>query len=49
MHRVPAPHRPRLTGLDAARGLAVLGMFATHVGAADTLFDWSDPASWSGR
>lgn len=37
---------PRLTGLDAARGLAVLGMFAAHVGAAHTPFSWSDPTSW---
>ncbi|MCL9664355.1 heparan-alpha-glucosaminide N-acetyltransferase domain-containing protein [Curtobacterium albidum] len=46
MHHVPPPHRPRLTGLDAARGLAVLGMFAAHVGAPDTPFDWTDPSSW---
>ena len=37
----------RLDGLDAARGLAVLGMFAAHVGAAHTPFDWSDPATWT--
>ncbi|MDM7892016.1 heparan-alpha-glucosaminide N-acetyltransferase domain-containing protein [Curtobacterium caseinilyticum] len=43
----PRAHsRPRLTGLDAARGLAVLGMFAAHVGVVDTPFDWSDPTSW---
>ncbi|WP_081984591.1 heparan-alpha-glucosaminide N-acetyltransferase domain-containing protein [Curtobacterium sp. MR_MD2014] len=46
MQHVNAPTRPRLAGLDAARGLAVLGMFAAHVGAADTLFDWTDPSSW---
>ncbi|WP_161972620.1 acyltransferase family protein [Curtobacterium sp. HSID17257] len=46
MHHVTPPHRLRLTGLDAARGLAVLGMFAAHVGAAHTAFDWSDPSSW---
>ncbi len=46
MQHVLAPTRPRLAGLDAARGLAVLGMFAAHVGAADRLFDWTDPSSW---
>lgn len=46
MQQVFAPTRPRLAGLDAARGLAVLGMFAAHVGAADRLFDWTDPSSW---
>ncbi|ROS78293.1 putative membrane protein YeiB [Curtobacterium sp. PhB130] len=39
--------RPRVNGLDVARGIAVLGMFAAHVGAAATPFTWADPASWS--
>jgi uncharacterized membrane protein YeiB len=37
---------PRLHGLDAARGLAVLGMFAAHVGNTAASFDWASPASW---
>lgn len=36
----------RLSGLDAARGLAVLGMFAAHLGGPAPSFDWSTPASW---
>ncbi|TXR56967.1 heparan-alpha-glucosaminide N-acetyltransferase domain-containing protein [Quadrisphaera setariae] len=39
--------RPRLRGVDLARGLAVLGMFAAHIGAAPT-FLASDPSTWGG-
>lgn len=40
------PRPARLSGIDAARGLAVLGMFAAHVGAGDGPFDWTRPGSW---
>lgn len=33
-----------MTGVDLTRGVAVLGMFTAHVGAAGT--SWSDPAGW---
>src|SRR5690606_6008517 len=32
----PSPPRGRLTGVDAARGLALLGMFAVHIFPAGT-------------
>jgi uncharacterized membrane protein len=35
----------RLAGIDLARGLAVLGMFAAHLIALPD-FSWSDPATW---
>jgi len=35
----------RIVGIDVARGLAVLGMFAAHVGFTPA-FDWVEPASW---
>lgn len=35
----------RIVGLDVARGLAVIGMFAAHVLILD-LFDWSTPGTW---
>ena len=35
----------RLHGIDVARGLAVLGMMAAHVGA-NTDFDFARPATW---
>lgn len=38
---------PRLLGVDAARGLAVIGMIGAHVGATGWL-DWSDPSTWAG-
>jgi uncharacterized membrane protein YeiB len=41
------PRLPRLPGVDAARGIAVLGMFAAHVGAVDGPLDWTRPTSWS--
>jgi uncharacterized membrane protein len=34
----------RVPGVDVARGLAVLGMFAAHVGVATD--DWSRPSGW---
>ncbi|QAY68674.1 heparan-alpha-glucosaminide N-acetyltransferase domain-containing protein [Xylanimonas protaetiae] len=34
----------RVPGVDVARGLAVLGMFAAHVGV--TTGDWSEPSGW---
>ncbi|HWR84407.1 MAG TPA: heparan-alpha-glucosaminide N-acetyltransferase domain-containing protein [Rhodoglobus sp.] len=37
---------PRVLGVDVARGLAVIGMFAAHV-AVQVPFDWS-PHTWSG-
>jgi uncharacterized protein len=37
---------PRVLGVDVARGLAVIGMFAAHV-AVQVPFDWS-PDTWSG-
>jgi uncharacterized membrane protein YeiB len=37
---------PRLHGIDAARGLAVLGMFAAHVGAVDGPLDLTRPSTW---
>ena len=36
---------PRLNGLDIARGLAILGMVAAHLGDFP-LFAWSDPFSY---
>lgn len=35
----------RLAGVDLARGLAVLGMFAAHLIALPD-FSWEDPATW---
>ncbi|HET8927379.1 MAG TPA: heparan-alpha-glucosaminide N-acetyltransferase domain-containing protein [Microbacterium sp.] len=35
----------RLAGIDLARGLAVMGMFAAHLIALPD-FSWSDPATW---
>lgn len=37
---------PRITGVDLARGLAVLGMFTAHLVAIDVDFDIADPDSW---
>jgi hypothetical protein len=36
----------RITGVDLARGLAVLGMFAAHLLWITEPFDWVDPGSW---
>jgi uncharacterized protein len=35
----------RITGVDLARGLAVLGMYGAHVGATEA-FDWTAPGTW---
>lgn len=37
----------RLAGVDLARGLAVLGMFAAHL-VVTTELAWSDPTTWTG-
>ncbi|MGQ7297505.1 heparan-alpha-glucosaminide N-acetyltransferase domain-containing protein [Quadrisphaera sp. KR29] len=42
-----AAPRVRLAGVDLARGVAVLGMFAAHAAAAPTLLA-ADPATWGG-
>ncbi|MEZ3159760.1 heparan-alpha-glucosaminide N-acetyltransferase domain-containing protein [Microbacterium sp. BWT-B31] len=36
----------RLAGVDLARGLAVLGMFAAHLLPDSGPFDWGTPATW---
>jgi uncharacterized membrane protein YeiB len=41
----PVRAASRITGLDVARGLAVLGMFAAHVLLVDE-FDWATPMTW---
>ncbi|MFC9998115.1 heparan-alpha-glucosaminide N-acetyltransferase domain-containing protein [Nocardia sp. NPDC127526] len=40
-----APPSSRIVALDAARGLAVLGMIVAHIGVTRTLA-WNDPGSW---
>jgi uncharacterized membrane protein YeiB len=37
---------PRIAGIDLARGLAVVGMFAAHTLILDD-FDWVDAATWA--
>ncbi|MGU3409913.1 heparan-alpha-glucosaminide N-acetyltransferase domain-containing protein [Microbacterium sp. M1A1_1b] len=37
----------RLSGVDVARAVALLGMVAAHVGGIADQLDWSDPSSWS--
>jgi hypothetical protein len=37
----------RLSGVDVARAVALLGMVAAHVGGVTDHLDWSDPSSWS--
>jgi len=37
----------RIAGIDLARGLAVLGMFAAHLLWIDDPFDWGDPSTWT--
>ncbi|MFE1645406.1 heparan-alpha-glucosaminide N-acetyltransferase domain-containing protein [Microbacterium sp. P01] len=37
----------RLTGVDLARGLAILGMFAAHLVAIDPIV-WTDASTWGG-
>lgn len=36
----------RIGGIDLARGLAVIGMFAAHLLATADFWDWRDPATW---
>lgn len=36
----------RLAGVDLARGLAVLGMFAAHLLWITDPFDWGTPGTW---
>ncbi len=43
--RLEPPHR--LAGVDLARGLAVVGVFAAHL-AVITPLEWGDPGTWSG-
>lgn len=43
--RLEPPHR--IAGVDLARGLAVIGVFAAHLAVIETL-EWSDPGTWSG-
>lgn len=37
----------RVTGIDVARALAIIGMIGAHVGYAPDIF-WSDPSTWGG-
>ncbi|MDQ0642085.1 heparan-alpha-glucosaminide N-acetyltransferase domain-containing protein [Microbacterium murale] len=39
--------RDRIAGIDLARGLAVIGMFAAHLLANADQFVWAEPATWS--
>lgn len=36
----------RIVGIDLARGLAILGMFAAHLLDTGSGLDWSDPGTW---
>ncbi|MGF6823343.1 putative membrane protein [Microbacterium sp. ZKA21] len=36
----------RIGGVDLARGLAVIGMFAAHLLATTDHWDWDDPSTW---
>lgn len=45
LRRLDGP--PRIPGLDLARGLAVIGMFAAHLYTLPQI-DWTDPATWGG-
>lgn len=38
--------RSRVAGIDLARGLAVLGMFAAHLLWIEEAFDWADASTW---
>lgn len=38
---------PRIAGVDLARGLAVIGMFAAHLVWTADRWVWSDPSTWS--
>ncbi len=37
----------RIAGVDLARGLAVVGMFAAHLWETAPAWDWTDPATWT--
>lgn len=37
----------RIAGVDLARGLAVIGMFAAHLIITAEVFDWGDPSTWT--
>ncbi len=37
----------RVTGIDVARALAIIGMIGAHVGYAPDIY-WSDPSTWGG-
>ena len=37
----------RIAGVDLARGLAVIGMFAAHLLLTADAFVWGDPSTWS--
>ncbi|MBD3943733.1 DUF418 domain-containing protein [Microbacterium sp. NEAU-LLC] len=37
----------RVGGVDLARGLAVLGMFAAHLLVIDDPISWTDPSTWT--
>ncbi|REJ04401.1 DUF1624 domain-containing protein [Microbacterium bovistercoris] len=36
----------RIGGVDLARGLAVIGMFAAHLLTTPEFWDWGDPSTW---
>jgi len=37
----------RIAGIDLARGLAIVGMFAAHLIVTADEFSWSDPGTWT--
>lgn len=37
----------RIAGIDAARGLAIIGMFAAHLIVTADAFEWGDPSTWT--
>lgn len=43
-----APEDRRIHGVDLARGLAVVGMFAAHLVVTAPMLRWSDPSTWNG-
>ncbi|MBF4576024.1 heparan-alpha-glucosaminide N-acetyltransferase domain-containing protein [Frondihabitans sp. VKM Ac-2883] len=45
---VPTAPRPtsRLVGIDAARGIALFGMFAAHLVFVEEPVDWTEPTTW---
>lgn len=46
---MPSPGLVRVIGLDVARGIALLGMFASHVGDADARTGWPWLIAFHGR